>query len=243
MPAQYCWVRTTAQRRVLPSAYVHSLACCPARYLFLLRLLPCLGPLPPQVVGPRNKAATARGSKEVAERTPVSQLFGGAMQSTVRMRPVGPGAPSKPSVTQQPMFAVHLEAHHNSLEEAFVALTRPEQISGGCSGWAERGGCVLRCAVRAWSEGRWSSRQPPSPPHSSRGRPAVLFCPVMCLTPQATRQMTRLRQQTRRRPTSWQHCHRYEASSLPCVVHKQLIGSTGQRVALHCTDDTGFSVS
>lgn len=82
------------------------------------------------VVGPRNKAATARGSKEVAERTPVSQLFGGAMQSTVRTRPVGPGAPSKPSVTQQPMFAVHLEAHHNSLEEAFAALTRPEQISG-----------------------------------------------------------------------------------------------------------------
>lgn len=112
-----------------------------------------------QVVGPRNKAATARGSKEVAERTPVSQLFGGAMQSTVRTRPVGPSAPSKPSVTQQPMFAVHLEAHHNSLEEAFVALTRPEQISGGSVLGVGRkeGGCVLhcvlRCAVLAWSEG------------------------------------------------------------------------------------------
>jgi hypothetical protein len=81
-----------------------------------------------QVVGPRNKAATARGSKEVAERTPISQLFGGALQSTIRIRAAG--NQGKPSVTQQPMFAVHLEAHHASLEDAFAALTRPEQISG-----------------------------------------------------------------------------------------------------------------
>lgn len=101
-----------------------------------------------QVVGPRNKAATARGSKEVAERTPISQLFGGALQSTIRtMRGAGGGGGggggqggNKPSVTQQPMFAVHLEAHHASLEEAFAALTRPEQISGRCGGGGKEGG-------------------------------------------------------------------------------------------------------
>jgi hypothetical protein len=99
-----------------------------------------------QVVGPRNKAATARGSKEVAERTPISQLFGGALQSTIRSR-----SQSKPSVTQQPMFAVHLEAHHKTLEDAFAALTRPEQISGrwggvggGGGGAAARGGGGIR---------------------------------------------------------------------------------------------------
>jgi hypothetical protein len=36
--------------------------------------------------------------------------------------------------------AVHLEAHHESLEDAFAALTRPKQISGVCfrvdvTGW------------------------------------------------------------------------------------------------------------
>lgn len=100
-------------------APVHHLTACAC--LFYLCVV--------QVVGPRNKAATARGSKEVAERTPISQLFGGALQSTIRIRTAG--NQSKPSVTQQPMFAVHLEAHHSSLEEAFSALTRPEQISGG----------------------------------------------------------------------------------------------------------------
>lgn len=95
-------------------------------------VLPCLPPSRNiQVVGPRNKAATARGSKEVAERTPISQLFGGALQSTILTRTRGQG---KPSVTQQPMFAVHLEAHHPTLEEAFAALTRPELISGRCGG-------------------------------------------------------------------------------------------------------------
>lgn len=48
------------------------------------------------------------------------------------------------------MFAVHLEAHHSSLEEAFTALTRPELISG-------QGGvlCMDWVGLAAFSAERW----------------------------------------------------------------------------------------
>jgi hypothetical protein len=127
-----------------------------------------------QVVGPRNKAATARGSKEVAERTPISQLFGGALQSTIRSR-----SQSKPSVTQQPMFAVHLEAHHKSLEEAFAALTRPEHISGGWGGvFGGEGGLGWPC--RGWRHTTRAWRRPLLHSHA-QSRSQVDVCVLFLL--------------------------------------------------------------
>jgi hypothetical protein len=46
------------------------------------------------------------------------------------------------------MFAVHLEAHHASLEDAFAALTRPEQISGVCVCGFLEGGAVWQSSER-----------------------------------------------------------------------------------------------
>ena len=79
-------------------------------------------------VARKGKSNVTRGQEDVhGGRTLTSQIFGGAMQSTVK------AARAKASVTVQPFNLLHLDIQGvNNVTAALQMLTKPEDIHGEC---------------------------------------------------------------------------------------------------------------
>ena len=77
-------------------------------------------------VARKGKSSVTRGQEDVqGGRTLTSQIFGGAVQSTVK------AARAKASVTVQPFNLLHLDLQNvNNVTAALQMLTRPEDIHG-----------------------------------------------------------------------------------------------------------------
>jgi hypothetical protein len=165
-----------------------------------------------QVVGRRGKVGTVRGREDLGGSSVVAAAFRGSFKSCVRAR--APGA-SKPSITLQPFYMLHLDIQHpgvRSVEDALDVLTAGEHLSGAAR--ARRGCGAGRASLGGRARAASSARDPAGrPPHSlAADAPCCRHCSIPPPTPQTTRSRARPRRWRRRRPrvcTSCRRCGRF----------------------------------
>ncbi|KAJ1828217.1 hypothetical protein LPJ56_001238, partial [Coemansia sp. RSA 2599] len=87
-------------------------------------------------VGPHNKASLIRDNNESSVRTPITQIFGGSLRSTLTV-PHSPAAsarnqPPPPSSNREPFqwLALDVSSSVDSIEEALDEFVAPETIEG-----------------------------------------------------------------------------------------------------------------